>query len=314
MNPQQQQQHKLNNTLQSILLISTMMILLGALGFILIGSNGLILALVLCAVLVFLGPNVSPRLILRMYQARELKPQQVRELYALNELLSQRAQLPRAPRLFYIPSRMLNAFAVGNREQSAIALTDGLLRHLNARELCGVIAHEISHIRHNDMWVMNLADMISRVTMMLSQIGIFLLIVTLPLLLFGFIDFSLLAALLLIIAPTVSTLLQLALSRTREYDADLGAVELTGDPQGLAVALSKLERRQGGWLERIFMPGRREPDPALLRTHPPTEERIKRLLALSGQSFQPLLRDLKLSQGLASPNRRPRWRVSGLWY
>jgi heat shock protein HtpX len=94
---------------------------------------------------------------------------------------------------------------------------------------------------------------------------------------------SWIAILVLIFAPLLTVFLQLALSRTREFDEDLGAVALTGDPQGLASALSKMERYKGGVLSRIFLPGHREPHPPILRAHPQTEERIKRLLSLSKQ-------------------------------
>ena len=283
MNQHQQLLHKRNNTVQSLLLILTMVGVLGLLGWIIAGGNGLVVALVLCATLVLLAPRLSPWLVLRMYQARELAPHNDPELYTAVQQLSRRAGLTRPPRLYYIPTRIMNAFAVGSREHSAIALTDGIMRAMTPRELLGVIAHELSHVRHNDMWVMNLADIISRLTLILSQLGLFLLVVILPLVLFSIVSLSWFAVLLLLAAPTVVNLLQLALSRTREYDADLGAVELTGDPHGLASALNKLEQRQGGWLERIFMPGRHEPDPAILRTHPPTAERIRRLLALVPQ-------------------------------
>jgi heat shock protein HtpX len=140
--------------------------------------------------------------------------------------------------------------------------------------------------------------------------------------LFGIVDFSFLMVLLLLAAPTITSLLQLALSRTREYDADLGAVELTGDPQALASALNKLEQRQGSWLERIFMPGRRQPDPAILRTHPPTAERIRRLLSLVPQLQRPpqtpplsaATRSSGFMADLPPLTRRPRWHMNGLWF
>jgi heat shock protein HtpX len=321
MNQHQQLLHKRNNTIQSLLLILTMMVVLGLLGWIIAGGNGLGFALVLCATLVLLAPRLSPWLVLRMYQAREIAAHSDPDLYTAVQQLSRRAGLTRPPRLYYIPTRLMNAFAVGSREHSAIALTDGIIRTMTPRELLGVIAHELSHVRHNDMWVMNLADIISRLTLMLSQLGLFLLIVTLPLVLFGFVSLSWFALLLLLTAPTVVNLLQLALSRTREYDADLGAVELTGDPHGLASALNKLEQRQGGWLERIFMPGRREPDPAILRTHPPTAERIRRLLALVPPPIPALppasssaARGSGIMSDLPPLTRRPRWHMNGLWY
>ncbi len=316
MNHEINRQHHLSNTLQSALLIAAMAGLLGLLGWIIAAAEGLVVAVIVSVLVALLGPRVSPWLVLRMYRARLIHPRQAPDLYDALHDLARRAGLSRPPALYYIPTPMLNAFAVGSSDQAAIALTDGLLRRLDGRELVGVLAHELSHVRHNDMWVMNLADVISRMTVALSQFGLFLLFFGLPLLLFGIITISLPALLLLIFAPTLVALLQLALSRTREYEADRGAVELTGDPQGLASALQKLEHYQGGWLERILMPGRREPDPALLRTHPPTTDRIRRLRELVPPRPMPRRPNLQIPV-YTPPVRtvaRPRWHFNGLWY
>jgi heat shock protein HtpX len=197
----------------------------------------------------------------------------------------------------------------------SIAITDGMLRTLTLRELTGVLAHELSHIRNNDLWIMNLADSISRLTSAMAFMGTLLVFVSLPLMLFGAVSFPLILVILLVFAPTIGSLLQLALSRAREYDADLDAAGLTGDPVGLASALEKLERLQvGGW-ERIMFPGRRMPDPSLLRTHPPTEERIRRLLSLRGSSVRPAVADpIRLMRHRPVVHTRPRWRATGLWY
>jgi heat shock protein HtpX len=216
---------------------------------------------------------------------------------------------------------MVNAFAVGSPEHSAIGITAGLLRGLDRRELAGVLAHEISHIRRRDTWVMSLADLITRATHGLSVIGQVLLLLNFPLLLMGALTVPWTAVLLLILAPTLSGLLQLALSRAREYDADLGAVELTGDPRGLASALGRLERLNAGWIERIFLPGRRVPDPSLLRTHPSTAERIRRLHELEGRPTSAEPPDRMMPEVPAGAVRipvrvvrGPRWHLSGLWY
>jgi heat shock protein HtpX len=255
-----------------------------------------------------------------LYGASRIGPNSAPALWSAVARLAERARLPARPALYYVPSGMLNAFAVGNPRQSAIAVTDGLIRQLSFRELVGVLAHEMSHIRSNDLWVMGLADMFSRATSLLSLMGLILLFMNLPLVLFGVATINWLAIVLLIFAPTLSALAQLALSRNREYDADLNAVRLTGDPDGLASALAKIERVQGGWLERIFMPGRGVPDPSLLRTHPETPQRIGRLMAL-----KPAYRDADLlgewdaahdgHREIGAPvRRRPRWHVSGLWH
>ena len=217
----------------------------------------------------------------------------------------------------YIASPTLNAFAVGRREDSVIAVTDGALRTLDLRELAGVLAHEVSHIRNNDLWVMGLADTISRLTSMLSFMGTMLLIAALPMFFAGGAGPPVLAALLLMFAPTLGSLLQLALSRAREYNADLDAAGLTGDPRGLAAALLKLERYQGRAWEEMVMPGRRIPVPSILRTHPPTEERVRRLMSLYGASESPAFRPdrvFQMPRGVAAVAGHPHWRRTGAWY
>ena len=194
--------------------------------------------------------------------------------------LAGRAGLRRRPRLYYVPSRLLNAFAVGRPDDAVIALTDGLLRSMRLRELAGILAHETSHIRNNDLWLMGLADLVGRLTRLMTMLGLFLLILAVPLWIGGAASFPWLVIPLLVFAPQLTTLLQLALSRAREYEADLDAAGLTGDPAGLASALAKLERFQRGMWEQILIPGYRLPEPSLLRSHPPTEERIARLREL----------------------------------
>lgn len=311
--------HKLRNSLQSVLLLAGMMGLTGAVGWLLEGPDGVLWALVAVVLLIVLNPMVSPKLILGMYRARELPPDEAPALHRVVETLAYRAGLPAAPRLYYVPSAMINAFAVGTRGNAAVACTDGLLGNLSLREITGVLAHEISHIRNNDMWVMGLADLFTRMTNILSLVGQFLLLLNLPLLLMSGYTISWAAILLLVFAPTLSALLQLALSRTREYDADLGAAELSGDPEGLALALAKLERLHAGFFEQVFLPGRQIPEPSLLRTHPPTEERIRRLLALRhepGFAAQPRLRTPGNPRipGHGPVQSAPRWHIGGLWY
>ncbi len=308
--------HRLRNALQSAVIIAGMMLILGWSAELLFGPGSFYYAAAGVAIVLLAAPRAAPRLILRMYRAQPLDPRQLPELASLVAVLAQRAGLPRPPRLYYVPSRMLNAFAVGDRRDAAIAVTEGLLQTLNLRELAGVLAHEISHVRHGDMRVMALADTVSRLTSSLSLFGQLLILLNLPLFLTGAVTISWVGLLLLVFAPTASALLQLALSRTREFDADAGAVELTGDPEGLASALAKLERHQGGWLQRVLVPGRRNPDPSLLRTHPATEERIRRLLAMRpgapASGFPATMP--ALPPGLPHSDGPPRRRRLGLWY
>jgi heat shock protein HtpX len=237
--------HRLINALQTTMLLAAMAVILGAIGWVVAGGTGIAWALAGGALLVILHPGLSPRLTLRLYGAWRLRPHDAPGLHALLELLARRAGLSRGPELYYVPSSVINAFAVGSRNASAIAMSDGMLRALAPRELAGVLAHEVSHVRHNDIWLMGLADLFSRLTHVLSTVGQILLLVNLPLLMLSQVTISWTAVTILIFAPVLSALMQLALSRTREYDADLGAAELTGDPRGLAMALARMERYQG---------------------------------------------------------------------
>lgn len=291
--------------------------LAGFIGWLLLGADGVVWAAAVGALAVAFSPRVSPWWVLRVSGALEVPAWQAPRLHEMLELLARRAGLARTPRLFYVPTRVLNAFAVGRPDEAAIAVTDGLLRALHWRELAGVLAHEVSHIRANDVWVMTLADIVARLTALLSLLGQALLLVLLPVTVIQGSTLPFVPLAILIFAPTISALLQLALSRTREYRADLGAVELTGDPHALASALDKLERLQGGWMERMFMSGLRIP--GWLRTHPPMEERIRRLLELAAQRV-PASASWAAGVGeVALPDfpeitRRPRWHWNGLWY
>ncbi|MGE0845030.1 MAG: zinc metalloprotease HtpX [Flavobacteriaceae bacterium] len=276
--------HRLLNTLHTVLLVGGALALLAVTAWVYAGTTGILWALVLGGVIVWMARRVSPALILRLYKAEPLPPSIFPEGPALVRDLASRAGLPAVPELYYVKSSMMNAFAVGKPENAAICVTDGLLRGLTLRQLAGVLAHEISHVSHRDLNVMAIADAVSRLTSVMSTIGILTLFINLPLMMAGAETFPLLGALVLIAAPTVGSLLQLALSRTREYDADLGAAALTGDPVGLASALTVLEKKQGRVWE-MALPGGRIPEPSVLRTHPLTADRVARLKALAGGRF-----------------------------
>lgn len=313
-------QHSLANRLQTLLLLAVMGGFMLLLGFLLWGMEGIAILAITGALLLLVNPRFTPQLIMRLYGAFPLSPQQAPLTHAAVRELSRRAHLTVLPKLYYIPSSMLNAFSVGRPDNASIAVSDALLRALNTEELVGVLAHEISHIRNNDMGVMGLADMFSRLTSLMSLFGQILLLLNLPLFFLTDTGINWFAILLLIISPHLCALAQLGLSRTREYDADLNAARLTGDPEGLARALIKIEQAQGGWLERLFFPGRKVPEPSMLRTHPPTKERVRRLMELKiPDDIFPLhlilARDrLAQLRHLKQIQRRPRWHIDGLWH
>ncbi|MFB9886367.1 zinc metalloprotease HtpX [Balneatrix alpica] len=238
---------------------------------------------------------LQPGWVLRLHRAQALHYNQAPQLYWLLEQLCQRAELASIPRLYWLPSQEPNAFTLGQGRQTAIALSEGLLRRLNSRQLQGVLAHELAHVRQGDWRLLAWADGISRLLRGLSLLGQLGLILALPFWLLGQVQISWGGMLLLVLLPWLSTLLQLALSRTREFSADMEAARLSGDPEGLAQALEALHW-QPGWWQRLLIPAKAEAGSAWLRTHPPTPERIKRLRALlPPPSRRPLWQDLPLA-------------------
>jgi heat shock protein HtpX len=309
--------HRLINTVQTASLIGIMMLLLGLIAELLLGEGAFLWSALLTGALLLLSPRLPPSVILRLYRARPLSPRTLTALHAIVRLLASRAALPAAPSLYYVPSAAANAFAVGNRRRPAIALTDGLLRRLDLRELAGVLAHEISHLQNNDLRVMALADTVSRLTGVMSLFGQILIVMNLPLLMMGRATVSWIGLLLLIAAPSLAALLQLALSRAREFQADLGAAELTGDPKGLASALAKIDYHASPWFERIFRPSRKNPDPSILRSHPRLESRIRRLLELSPHAPEELIGPeliYSIPEEIPVITHRPSRHWSGVWY
>jgi len=309
-------QHKTRNALHSLLMILLMGGLCAWLAWFI---GGLPLAIYSAAIILFLyrmNPVASPDLAMRLFRARPLAPDEAPALVQLVEELSRRAGMPRPPRLYYLPSDVMNAFTAGNPGEAAIALSDGLLRRLDWRELSGVLAHELMHVVNQDTRLMAFADLTSRLTGFLSLTGQVLLLINLPLLILGETTLPWIPILLLIAAPTLSTLVQLALSRSREYEADLGAVAITGDPLGLASALGKLESMHQTLLGRLLHPLPRIPDPSMLRTHPPTEERVRRLVEIAHER-EPRAHSMEgydLSHLQAPEPYRPRWHRNGMWY
>ena len=266
---------KISHRLQTALLIMTLAALLSLLGYVLGGATGARLALVVAVLGFALTPAISPALV--MAGAKPLAPEQAPGLYTILARLARRAGLETVPTLYFLPSGQPNAFAFGNGAEAAIGITRGLASALTSREMAGILSHEITHIKNNDTQIMALSAVFGRLISLLSLAGQMTLIVCLPLVLSGMMQVSLLLLLALAAAPWLSMLLFQALSRTREFEADLGSVTLLNDPSALVSALIKVENFQRSALRR-FLPYIRRPDPMWL-SHPPTEERIRRLMA-----------------------------------
>lgn len=251
---------------------------LGLAAWLLFGRSGMGVVLVAAVLGVLLRPRVPVGWMLRMTGARPLPEAAAPALHAAVRALAHRAGLSRVPLLCFAPTSVPNAFATGTAADGAVVVTAGLLRRLTPRELLGVLAHEISHLRAGDTRVMNLSDVLARITTALAYAGLWITLLGLPLVLLGYAR-PVLVGLTLTVLPFVSALFQTAFSRSREYEADRAGAELTGDPEGLAAALMALERSGGTIWERLVGPRRGPAGPTLLRTHPPTPERVARLRA-----------------------------------
>ena len=312
--------HKRLNSIHTGLLFVGLGMLVAVSGWMLFGMSGLAWSAVTLGVVLLLMPSIPPELLMRLYRARRVVPQPGDQLSEVLDVLVQRAGLQKRPALYVVPSMAVNAFAAGKPEHAAIALTEGLLRRLTLREIAGVMAHEISHISNNDLWVMGVADSMTRITQAMSFVAVFLAMLNLVAAFQGEQYASWWAILFLYLAPLLSNLMQLGLSRSREYDADLEAVQLTGDPLGLAAALRRVERETGRIWEDVMLPapGRRVAYPSLLRSHPPTEERVRRLVDLAHKpTLEPLVFTDRPSislVGVGPVSMRPRVRFPGVWF
>ena len=273
------------NTVKTALLLGLLSGLLLVLGEWLGGSSGLMLAFVIAVAMNFGSYWFSDRIVLRMYRAQPVGPEH--PLHAMTERLAQRANLP-MPKVYLIPDDSPNAFATGrNPRHAAVAATTGLLRFLDAPEVEGVIAHELAHVRHRDILISSVAATLAATIMFVANMAQWAFI-------FGGYGrddeegsnpLALLAT--IIVAPMAAMLIQAAISRSREFAADRGAVAIAGNPYGLAGALKKIEAAQ----QRvpldaspatahmfIMMPLSGRGMLSLFSTHPPTEQRVRALL------------------------------------
>jgi heat shock protein HtpX len=314
--------HRLANLFETAIIMAALFCLLILIAWLFAGTTGILFVCIAGVPALIFGGAQAGRLVLRMYRAKPLTYHSSPDLVELIEELARRAELPEKPQLFYIPSTAPLAFSVGLGSCGAIALSDGLLRLLSWREIAGVVAHEVSHISGRDIKVMGVADVASRLVSAISFAGQMLIIVNLPLYLLGDVRLPWIPLIVMLLAPMLMTLLQLALSRSREYEADRAAAHLTGDPLGLASALESMERFQHQQLRRLFLPYGKVEVPSILRTHPGTATRIERLVDLANvgvsvtaDSYAPFEdRVHQTLRGLDVPTRHPRRRLSGIWY
>ncbi len=274
------------NTMKTFILMAGLTVLLVLVGKWLGGQSGMILAFMIAMGMNFFSYWFSDKIVLKMYGAREIGPSDAPQLYSLVQELAIRAELP-MPRVYIIEGDQPNAFATGrNPEHGAVAVTEGILRILSREELAGVIAHELGHIKNRDILIGSVAATIAGAISMIANMAHWALI-------FGGRSSDdeeggnpIGALLMIILAPIAAMLIQMAISRSREYLADEAGARFSGNPNYLASALRKLQMAS----QRIPM----EAKPAtahmfivnplsggglvnLFSTHPPIEKRIERL-------------------------------------
>ncbi|MCV2419831.1 zinc metalloprotease HtpX [Paucibacter sp. DJ2R-2] len=277
------------NLMKTAILMAAITALFMALGRLIGGQAGMMLALLVALGMNFFSYWFSDQMVLKMYKAREVDETSAPQFYGMVRELAQRAQLP-MPRVYLIDEDAPNAFATGrNPEHAAVAATTGILRVLSERELRGVMAHELAHVKHRDILISTISATMAGAISMLANFALF----------FGGRDSEgrqsnpLVGILVAFLAPIAAGLIQMAISRAREFEADRGGAEISGDPQALASALNKIHRfAQGLPMEAA----ERHPETAqmmimnplsggglagLFSTHPATEERVARLMAMA---------------------------------
>ena len=278
---------------RTAILLAAMTALFMGFGFLLGGQTGMIIALVIAGGMNLWAYWNSDKAVLRMYGARQVDANSAPELYGMVQTLAAQAGLP-MPKVYIMENAQPNAFATGrNPQNAAVAVTTGLMKTVTRDELAGVVAHELAHIRHHDTLLMTITATIAGAISMLANFALFFggnrddegnsgslgIVGTIA---------------LVILAPMAAGLVQMAISRTREYEADRGGAEICGHPLWLASALQKIA---GGAKRVTNMEAERNPASAhmfivnplsgmrmdnLFATHPPMEERVARLEAMSG--------------------------------
>lgn len=268
------------DTFQTALFFAAMIAVLAACGWLIWGPDGALIAAVMPTLAAVFVPKIPTRLIMRFQGAEPASFWQSPEVFRLVEVLSRKAGLSVPPSLYVHPMERMTAFTAGSGDNAGLAISLGALRGLPPRELNAVLAHEISHIAAGDTAKMLWSALAHQFTHTIALMG---LLLTLFVALFAGVEVPLWIPLVFAGAPLVVLLLQRALSRQREFAADEQAVRLTGDPQGLALALARIEASERWSLGRLFAAPLSHPLGGVLRTHPETDERIERLLGAESQ-------------------------------
>jgi heat shock protein HtpX len=284
------------NFARTALLLAAMTGLFLAIGYLLAGEGGALIAFLIALAMNGFAYWNSDQTVLRMHNARPISRESAPELFGIVEQLARRAGLP-MPKVYLVETDQPNAFATGrDPEHAAVAVTRGLLRACDSEELAGVLAHELGHIKHRDTLTMTITATLAGAIGFLSQFAFFFGMGrdqrNNPLGIVG-------TLLVMILAPLAAMLVQMAISRTREYAADRAGAEFSGHPLWLARALQKIERLASGTVNQTA-----EQHPAsahlfivnplhmggvdnLFRTHPSTEDRIRRLREMAGVAGGP---------------------------
>ncbi|HOI65561.1 MAG TPA: zinc metalloprotease HtpX [Thiomonas arsenitoxydans] len=277
------------NIMKTAILMAAITALFVVIGSMLGGQKGMILALLFALGMNFFSYWFSDKMVLKMYNAQEVDASSAPQFYAMVQELAQRAGLP-MPRVYLIQEDAPNAFATGrNPEHAAVAATTGILRVLSARELRGVMAHELAHVKHRDILISTISATMAGAISALANFAMF----------FGGRDSEgrpvnpIASIAVAILAPLAASLIQMAISRAREFEADRGGAEISGDPAALASALQKIEAYARGV---PFQAAEEHPATAqmmilnplhgggiakLFSTHPATEERVARLMQMA---------------------------------
>ena len=285
----------MGNTFKTAFLLTALTLLLMFIGRIFGGQNGMLIALIIAAVLNFISYFFSDKLALAMYRAQPVTREELPRAYQIVERLTQRVGIP-MPKIYVIPTESPNAFATGrNPDHASVAVTHGILGLLNDEELEGVLAHELGHVRNRDILISSIAATIAGAITYVADIARWGMI-------FGGYERDsnnrgggLGAIFMLFLAPLAAMLIQLAVSRSREYQADETGARLTGNPYALASALAKLD----AYSKRvpllatpstahlfIIQPFLGMSFGSLFSTHPPTAKRIERLTGRPAEFMQ----------------------------